>query len=58
MAEITISVAKFEVLVATERECEIIKALLREKRKHYGRIEHSEIETLCLMLGIEEENDG
>lgn len=54
MADITME--RFEELIATERECKIIKTLLREKRKRYGRIEHNEIETLCLMLGIEEED--
>lgn len=57
MAEITISVERFEELVATEREAKIIKALLKDKQKRYGEIKHSEIDTLCLMLGIEEESE-
>ncbi len=58
MAEITISLERFEELISTEREAKIIKALLKDKQKRYGEIKHSEIDTMCLMLGIEEENDG
>ena len=58
MAEITISVERFEQLIAAEREAQIIKNVLKDKQRHYGKIDHSEIGTLCYVLGIEEENDG
>ena len=57
MAEITISVERFEQLVAAERETQIIKNVLAEKLKHYGRIDHSEICTLCFVFGVEAEEE-
>lgn len=56
MAEITISVERFEQLVAAEREAKIIKTLLKDKRSHYSKIEYNEVDMLCRMLGVEEED--
>lgn len=54
----TISVQTFTELLNQVTEYKLLKRLLVEKNKSYGRIEHSEVNTLCILLGLEEEGEG
>lgn len=56
--KITISVQTFTELLNQVTEYKLLKRLLVEKNKSYGRIEHSEVNTLCILLGLEEEDEG
>ena len=50
---VTIPVEEYRSLLFAAREGDMLKALIREKEAKYQRLEHSELEMLMKLFGIE-----
>jgi hypothetical protein len=50
MGEVTISIERFQQLIRAEQVANQLTAMIEDKEKHYGQIDHEDIRLLHLLL--------
>lgn len=49
---VTIPLSTYTELTVAASDGELLKRVLKEKATHYGKMEHGEIQDLCVMFGL------